>query len=95
MIIRSHTNGTYSITDMTRDDLDNLAFGACTAVAFHASQVDKGDSPEWHGRRQAIMNLLERQIRRVLPRYDGVSSKRRVEVVSDTFGNDGIYEEVV
>lgn len=94
MIIRRHQNGTYSITEMTRSDLDTLAFGACTAVAFHATQADRGDSPEYNRRRQQVTSLLERQLRRVLPRYDGVTSDRRVVITSDTFDNKDAYQEV-
>lgn len=49
MKISRHADGTYSITDMTRNDLSKLAFGACSDAAF-VSQGFPGEddkSREW------------------------------------------------
>src|SRR5262245_19376965 len=65
MRIQRHRNGTFSLTDLSREDLDNLTMGATTAIAFYAKGTNGTFNDDWDGRNVLVFQRLEAILRRV------------------------------
>jgi len=50
MKISRHTDGSFSITGMSRDDVENLTMAASSACAFYVTNPAGGDAA-WNGQR--------------------------------------------
>lgn len=87
MTIRRHRDGTYSITGMTRTDVNNLAHGMYSAAAglltMPAWKLD--NDHDYIARTSAMYERLARALDAIQYRYDSPPPPPRLDINSETY----------
>jgi hypothetical protein len=92
--IQRHRNGTFSITEITAADMDNLSFAASSATAFYAEGADPVRSCEWTRREYHLYDRLYRYLKRTTETRSPLTLKL-VSAQNDGVINDQVYNQAV